>query len=103
MRPYLFLLLFLTQPPNSLLFLLTNLSPRYAAGKALRKTCPREDHAEWKAPKNRRGAVEMVLASEKGRMPELLPLRHGRMVQSAFCSNSPSRIIRAFKMDHPRS
>jgi uncharacterized protein (DUF2252 family) len=26
----------------------------------------------------------MVLASEKGRMPELLPLRHGRMVQSAF-------------------
>ncbi len=57
---------------------------RYAAGKALRDTCPREDHAEWKAPKNRRGAVEMVLASEKGRIPELLPLRHGRMVQSAF-------------------
>jgi hypothetical protein len=26
----------------------------------------------------------MVLASENGRMPELLPLRHGRMVQSAF-------------------
>ena len=26
----------------------------------------------------------MVLAAEKGRMPELLPLRHGRMVQSAF-------------------
>jgi uncharacterized protein (DUF2252 family) len=26
----------------------------------------------------------MVLASEKGRIPELLPLRHGRMVQSAF-------------------
>jgi uncharacterized protein (DUF2252 family) len=57
---------------------------RYAAGKALRDACRREDHAEWKAPKNRRGAVEMVLASEKGRIPELLPLRHGRMVQSAF-------------------
>jgi uncharacterized protein (DUF2252 family) len=26
----------------------------------------------------------MVLASEKGRMPDLLPLRHGRMVRSAF-------------------
>jgi len=26
----------------------------------------------------------MVLAAEKGRMPELLPLRHGRMVRSAF-------------------
>jgi len=26
----------------------------------------------------------MVLASEKGRLPDLLPLRHGRMVRSAF-------------------
>jgi Uncharacterized protein conserved in bacteria (DUF2252) len=57
---------------------------RYAAGKALREKCPRESHAEYKPSKNRRDAVEMVLASEKGRMPELLPLRHGRMVQSAF-------------------
>jgi uncharacterized protein (DUF2252 family) len=57
---------------------------RYAAGKALRDKCPREAHAEYKPSKNRRDAVEMVLASEKGRMPELLPLRHGRMVQSAF-------------------
>lgn len=57
---------------------------RYAAGKALRDKCPREAHAEWKAPKNRRDPVEMLLASEKGRIPELLPLRHRRMVQSAF-------------------
>ena len=28
--------------------------------------------------------VELLLQSEKGRMPELLPLRHGRMVRSAF-------------------
>src|SRR5512139_624397 len=57
---------------------------RYAAGKALRKACPRESHAVWKAPSNRRDPVEMVLAAEKGRLPELLPLRHGRMVRSAF-------------------
>ena len=57
---------------------------RYAAGKALRKACPRESHGTWKAPAGRAGAVEMVLAAEKGRMPELLPLRHGRMVRSAF-------------------
>jgi Uncharacterized protein conserved in bacteria (DUF2252) len=59
-------------------------SERYAAGRALRGKCPREAHGEYKPSKNRRDAVEMVLASEKGRMPELLPLRHGRMVQSAF-------------------
>jgi Uncharacterized protein conserved in bacteria (DUF2252) len=57
---------------------------RYAAGKALRDKCPREAHAEFKPSRKRRDAVEMVLASEQGRMPELLPLRHGRMVQSAF-------------------
>jgi hypothetical protein len=57
---------------------------RYAAGKALRNGCPRESHAAWKPPAGRRDAVEMVLSAEKGRLPELLPLRHGRMVQSPF-------------------
>ena len=57
---------------------------RYAAGKALRETCPRDSHAVWKLPAGRPDAVETVLAAEKGRAPELLPLRHGRMVRSAF-------------------
>jgi uncharacterized protein (DUF2252 family) len=57
---------------------------RYAAGKALRDKCPRRSHAAWKPPAGRRDAVEMVLDSEKGRIANLLPLRHGRMVRSAF-------------------
>lgn len=57
---------------------------RYEAGKALRATCPRDAHAVWKAPASRTDAVEMVLAAEHGRMPALLPLRHERMVKSAF-------------------
>ena len=57
---------------------------RYAAGKALRAACPRDAHANWKAPSDRRDPVVLVLESEKGRLPELLPLRHGRMVRSAF-------------------
>ena len=57
---------------------------RYAAGKALREACPRNAHAAWKAPADRPDAVQLVLEAEKGRMPELLPLRHGRMVRSAF-------------------
>jgi len=55
-----------------------------AAGKALRANCPREAHAVWKAPSGRPDAVELVLSAEKGRVPDLLPLRHGRMVKSAF-------------------
>jgi hypothetical protein len=57
---------------------------RFAEGVALRDKCPRKAHAEWKAPKGRPDPVKMVLASEKGRLPHLLALRHGRMVRSAF-------------------
>ncbi len=57
---------------------------QYAAGKALRDKCPRDSHAAWKAPKDRRGAVDTVLAAEKRRFPDLLPLRHGRMARSPF-------------------
>src|SRR5262245_10378351 len=57
---------------------------RYAAGKALRMKCPRESHGRWKPSRGRPNAVAMVLTAEKGRMPELLPLRHGRMIRSAF-------------------
>jgi uncharacterized protein (DUF2252 family) len=57
---------------------------RYAAGKALREACPRKVHAAWKTPSHRRDPVQQVLDAEKGRLPELLPLRHGRMARSAF-------------------
>jgi uncharacterized protein (DUF2252 family) len=57
---------------------------RYAEGKALRETCPRNSHAAWNAPAGRPDSVELVLSAEKGRIPDLLPLRHGRMVRSAF-------------------
>ncbi len=57
---------------------------RYAAGKALRKSCPRESHGVWKAPAGRSDPLDTVLAAEKGRMPDLLPLRHGRMARSPF-------------------
>jgi len=57
---------------------------RYAAGKALRETCPRKAHADWKPPFDRPDPVQLVLEAGKGRMPDLLPLRHGRMSRSAF-------------------
>jgi hypothetical protein len=62
----------------------TTYKERYAEGKHLRDKCPRESHARWKPAKDRSEPVEMVLASEQGRLPKLLPLRHGRMVRSAF-------------------
>jgi Uncharacterized protein conserved in bacteria (DUF2252) len=55
-----------------------------AAGKALREKCPRTSQAEWKPRHNRPDPVRLVLQADKGRLPDLLPLRHGRMVLSPF-------------------
>jgi uncharacterized protein (DUF2252 family) len=57
---------------------------RCAVGKALREACPRKAHAIWRSPVARLDPVQLVLEAEKGRLPDLLPLRHGRMVRSAF-------------------
>lgn len=57
---------------------------RYAAGKAMREVCPRDAHAVWKPPAGRPDPVRLVLEAEKGRLPDLLPLRHGRMALSPF-------------------
>jgi uncharacterized protein (DUF2252 family) len=57
---------------------------RRAEGKKLRDAVPRESHAGWTPPADRRDPVEIVLASNKGRRPELVPIRHRRMLQSAF-------------------
>ncbi len=56
----------------------------YAEGKASRGKTPRSSQAEWIAPRGRRDPVELLLQAEKGQIPDLLPLRHGRMVRSAF-------------------
>ncbi len=57
---------------------------RYAMGKNLRKACPRSSHAAWKPSAKRPDPVDLLLEAEKGRLPDLLPLRHGRMARSPF-------------------
>jgi uncharacterized protein (DUF2252 family) len=59
-------------------------SERRAEGKALRDDVPREAHGGWKPPKDRRNPVDLLLESNEGRLPDLVPIRHGRMVQSPF-------------------
>src|SRR5215472_17885979 len=57
---------------------------RYAAGKALRQRVARELHGEWAPGRNRRDPVELVIESSKGRIPDLIPIRYGRMMVSPF-------------------
>ena len=56
----------------------------YAAGKSLREKCPRASHAAWQPAADRPDPVSLVLKADEGRLPELLPLRHGRMALSPF-------------------
>jgi uncharacterized protein (DUF2252 family) len=50
----------------------------------LRSKCPRSSHAEWKAPKDRVAPISLIKESDKGRLSELVPIRHGRMMKSPF-------------------
>ena len=53
-------------------------------GESLRKKCPRTSHAEWKPSKDRPDPVRLIEEADKGRIPHLVPLRHGRMLESPF-------------------
>lgn len=59
-------------------------SERRAQGKALREAVPRTAHAGWKAPKDRRDPIDLLVEGNKGRILELIPIRFGRMMQSPF-------------------
>lgn len=55
-----------------------------AHGKTLRERIPRNSHASWKKPADRPDPLEILHASDTGRLPQLLPIRYGRMLQSPF-------------------
>jgi uncharacterized protein (DUF2252 family) len=57
---------------------------RMAAGKALRERVPRASQAQWNLPPGRPDPIELLLHADRGRVPELLPIRYGRMRQSPF-------------------
>jgi len=57
---------------------------RIAAGKALRYRVPRQSHAGWEPPANRRDPIEILKESNQDRLAELVPIRYGRMLPSPF-------------------
>lgn len=58
---------------------------RFAVGKALRGKCPRERHGKVILGQvNKRDVVKLIQAQNEDRLENLIPIRHGRMAQSAF-------------------
>lgn len=56
---------------------------RAASGKAARTKAPLDGHADFRSAGSR-DPVALLLSQAKTRLPELLPIRHGRMLVSPF-------------------
>ena len=57
---------------------------RIARGKAARAEVPRSRHAEYEAPHDRADPVDLLEDQARTRVPELVPIRYGRMLVSPF-------------------
>jgi uncharacterized protein (DUF2252 family) len=57
---------------------------RAARGKAARSQVPRSSQAAWEPSAARRTPEEVLLEQAADRVPELVPIRHGRMLASPF-------------------
>src|SRR5262249_8707076 len=66
-------------PPQQL-----SVKRRRDLGRVLRETVPREAHAAWRAPADRRSPVDVLEAQAAGRLPDLVPVRYGRLLASPF-------------------
>ena len=57
---------------------------RRVRGKAARAEVPRESHAEWKPPADRADPVALLESQGAARVPDLVPVRYGRMMETPF-------------------
>lgn len=53
-------------------------------GKVLRSEVPRDSHAQWKPSPSRENPLEILQKADDARVPELVPIRYGRMLPSPF-------------------
>jgi uncharacterized protein (DUF2252 family) len=60
------------------------MAERFAAGEAVREAVPIADHAGWTAPADRPDPVAILQEQAESRVPELVPIRYGRMLVSPF-------------------
>jgi uncharacterized protein (DUF2252 family) len=76
---------------------LAHLSPeeRVARGKAARNEVPRSSHGNWEPAATRPDPVALLEEQAETRVPELVPLRYGRMLVSPFTFYRGAALIMA--------
>ena len=77
---------------------------RRATGREARKRVPRVSHGEWSPSPDRRDPIELLIEQNARREPDLVPVRHGRMVVSPFTFyRGAARVMAADLGPTPRS
>jgi uncharacterized protein (DUF2252 family) len=77
---------------------------RRAHGKELRKQIPFADQGKWKPAPDRPDPVELLAEQDVRREPDLVPVRHGRMLVSPFTFyRGAARIMATDLKDTPRA
>src|ERR1700759_654341 len=68
---------------------------RRRTGAALRRPVPRSSHGTWRPPANRADPVTVLEENNRPRLPDLVPVRYGRMLTSPFAFLRGSAVIMA--------
>jgi hypothetical protein len=53
-------------------------------GRRLRKACSRVEQARCKPPSDRQDPLALITAANRGRVPQIVPIKYQRMAASAF-------------------
>ena len=72
-----------------------SIDERIAVGRAARERVSRKSHGVWSPATDRRDPVEFIEEQATTRVPELVPLRHGRMSTSAFAFYRGAALVMA--------
>ena len=79
-------------------------SERRAHGKAARAENPRSSHGRFEPSPGRRDPVDLLVGQAESRVPELVPVRYGRMLVSPFTFYRGGALLMAADLaDGPRS
>ena len=73
---------------------------RTEAGKKARKEVPRSSHAAWEPAAGRPDPVELLEEQATTRIPELVPIRYGRMSVSPFTFFRGAALLMASDLSH---
>jgi uncharacterized protein (DUF2252 family) len=72
-----------------------SVAERVARGKAARSQAPRSSHAAFQPPADRADPIELLERQAASRVPELVPIRYGRMLVSPFAFYRGAAVIMA--------